>query len=136
MDLRPDCADVLADVRSLPFSSNSASDILAMDILEHLPPDSTLPVLRHWFSILEPGGVLTLKVPNLYQLARWIVNDFRVSEVIQNVYGGHRWGPGGEWDCHHTGWTPVLLTSLLHEVGFEEVVNDLDLNMTVVARKP
>lgn len=136
VDLRSDCADVLADVRELPFGSNSASDILALDILEHLPPDDTVSTLRHWYGILEPGGQLTLKVPNLFQLARMIANDHMVEAAIQNIYGGHRWGPDGCWDAHHAGWTPAMMFGILHEVGFVDTTCDLALNMTFTARKP
>lgn len=136
VDLRPDCADVQADVRFLPFCSNGASDILALDILEHLPPSATMPVLRHWFRILKPGGQLTLRVPNVFQLARFIANDYLVPQAIENLYGGHKFGPDGEWDHHCTGWTPAMLFGILGEVGFEEIDCDYDLNMTFVARKP
>src|SRR5229473_1988515 len=87
VDLRPDRSDVLADVRKLPFRCNSASDVLVLDILEHVPPSFTMPVLQEWFSVLEPGGQLTLRVPNLYQLARWIANDYQVDAAIKNIYG-------------------------------------------------
>ena len=136
VDLRQDCTDVHADVRALPFRSNSASDILALDILEHLPPSFTLPVLRSWFDVLEPGGQLTLRIPNMFQLARWIANDHRVDEAITNIYGGHKFGPDGTWDTHHVGFTPAMAFALLHEVGFEEVECDYELNMTFIARKP
>lgn len=136
VDLRPDCADVLADVRDLPFGSNSASDILAMDILEHFPVSSTLPILHHWFDLLEPGGRISIRVPNLYQLARFIVNDYEVGNAIQNIYGGHKFGPDGAWDAHHTGWTPAMVFGILGEVGFEEIDCDHALNMTFTARKP
>jgi len=135
VDLRPDCADVLGDVRALPFGENSADHILALDILEHLPPSASLSTLRHWHDILEPGGRLTLRVPNLFQLARFIVEGYMVEAAIINIMGGHRWGPEGAWDCHHANWTPVLLGELLAAAGFEVLSNDLDLNMTVEARK-
>ncbi len=142
VDLRSDCADVNADVRRLPFSSNSASDILALDILEHLPPSSTMSVLRHWYDILEPGGQLTLRVPNMYQLSRALVCYYEnvshdaVEMVITNMYGGQRWGVDGEWDRHYWGWTPVGLETILREVGFVVTHCDEALNMTTEAIKP
>jgi SAM-dependent methyltransferase len=142
VDLRQDCADVLADVQNLPFSSNSASDILALDILEHLPPSSTMSVLRHWYSILEPGGELTLRVPNMYQLSRALARYYEnvqhdvVEMLIMNIYGGQRWGTDGEWDRHYWGWTPVGLATIVKETGFTVTHCDEALNMTMMAIKP
>lgn len=142
VDLRQDCADCMADVRSLPFGSNSASDILALDILEHLPPSVTMSVLRHWFDILESGGQLTLRVPNMYQLSRGVaryyenVNHSAVDLLIMNIYGGQRWGVDGELDRHYWGWTPVGLAAILQEVGFVITHCDEALNMTTTAVKP
>lgn len=136
VDLRPEVADVVADVRSLPMDDESVDDIVAFDILEHLPPLDTVPTLHEWKRVLAPGGTLRIKTPNLAELCRWVVDGKYVSLAIQNIYGGHKWGENGELDCHHTGWTPDKLQMLLEECGFEFLSDDLELNHTVEVRKP
>lgn len=136
VDLRPEIADVVADVRALPFEPASVAEILALDVLEHLPPAHSLSTLVHWRDLLEPGGVLTLRVPNLERLCRMVVEDRATEAVIRNIYGGHKFGPDGELDHHCTGWTPKLLAALLGTAGFEVGSNDMALNMTVEALKP
>jgi SAM-dependent methyltransferase len=142
VDLRPEVADVVADVRALPYEPETANEIVAHDILEHLPPCDTLAALKHWYEILEPGGHLEVKVPNLYQLCRIIAalyQDARHAQLdvyVANLYGGHRWGPEGSYDRHEWGWTPVGLHHLLRDAGFEIESFDESLNQTVVARKP
>lgn len=82
-----------------------------------------------------------MKVPNLYQLSRLIVSyhEMRrfdiVGLLIRNVYGGHRWGPEGAWDAHHTGWTPAMLHAALGLAGFEVESDDGEINNLVEARK-
>lgn len=136
VDLREDVADVCADVRSLPVPDDSVSAIIAYDILEHLTPVHTLSALREWQRVLQPGGTLAIRTPNMLELCRWVVEGRQVGLAIQNIYGGHKFGPEGEWDCHHTGWTPAQLRDRLEAFGFEFVSDDEELNHTVIVRKP
>ena len=142
VDLRPEVADVVCDVRKLEhWGDGEVDEILANDLLEHFPHAQTADILAEWRRVLRPGGTLTLKVPNLYQLARGIVacqetrNWSRAVAYIRNVYGGHKWGPEGALDAHHAGWLPDMLHFLLHGAGFDVESNDLALNMTVTARR-
>lgn len=134
VDVRPGVGDLAADVRDLPVPSASVEILVAHDILEHLPPQDTLRALREWHRVLVPGGTLDVKVPNMKMLCEWIVDDFRTELAIRNIYGGHRWGPDGAWDCHHAGWTPSTFRDLLTLAEFDIVSNDEKLNMTVVAK--
>lgn len=135
VDLREDVADVVAPADQLPYDDGTVSEILAMDILEHFPPFRTQDVLAEWRRVLAPGGRLTVRVPNLLALAKAIVNDTAPVLMIRNIYGGHRWGIDGSLDCHHTGWTPLLLFQELANAGFTVVDSDSQLNMTFDAVK-
>lgn len=136
VDLREDVADVVCDVRKLEhWADESVEAILALDILEHLPPGDTAPTLEEWRRVLVPGGALTVRVPNMFQLCRFVAEGWSPEGAILNIYGGHRFGPGGEWDHHCTGWTPDMLEALLRQRGFVVRSNDLGLNMTVEARR-
>jgi glycosyltransferase involved in cell wall biosynthesis len=134
VDLRSDVADILADVTRLPFADESAAEIFASDLLEHFPAAKTAQILAEWHRVLAPGGKLTLRVPNLFALAKLLVEQPHTRlNVIRNIYGGHRWGPDGTWDTHHTGWTPDILHAELDRAGFLVMHDDGDLNNTVTA---
>jgi predicted SAM-dependent methyltransferase len=139
VDLRADVADVAADVGALPFRAGSVDRLLALDILEHVPATRTASLLAEWRRVLRPRGHLTVRVPNLYQLARGIVGFTdaqrwnRVHQYVTNVYGGHRWGPDGALDAHHWGFVPETLYRTLADAGFEVESDDLALNNTVEA---
>lgn len=136
MDLREDIADVIADVTDLPYADACVEEILAFDLLEHFPADRTQQILAEWKRVLITGGLLTLKVPNLQALGQMIRDDGEYTTTyIRNVYGGHRFGPEGAWDTHHTGWTPRLLRDELALAGFHLISNDLEPNMMAKARK-
>lgn len=142
VDLREDVADVVCDVRKLEHWGDATVDeILAEDLLEHFPADETVPILEEWARALKPGGALTVKVPNMLALADAISAYARAEKfgavacLLRNVYGGHRWGPDGAWDTHHTGWVPVQLHDMLAMAGFEVLSDDGAINNRVVARR-
>lgn len=132
LDLRRDVSDIVSDARSLPFADGVAEELLASDVLEHFPLSESYGLLTEWHRVLRPGGLLTVRVPNLLALSQLIVAG-HVDRAVVNIYGGHRFGPGGSWDSHHTGWTPQGLESLLQHAGFQLQSNDGEPNMTVKA---
>lgn len=138
VDIR-DVGDVVHDcLQPLPFADGSASMIRVDDFLEHVPPDLQDQVVADWRRVLAPGGELQVRVPNLHAIATELVRSKDrtwLTLLIRNIYGGHRWGDHGEFDCHHAGWTPDLLAAFLDDRGFRVVGNDLALNMTVTAVK-
>lgn len=142
VDLRDDVADMVCDVRKLEMWGDATVDeIVAEDLLEHFAETETNAILEEWARALRPGGTLTVKVPNMLALADAISAYTRaekygaVSCLLRNVYGGHRFGPDGAWDTHHTGWVPVQLHDVLTMAGFEVLSDDGAMNNRVVARR-
>lgn len=137
VDYRTDVADVEADAANLSrWADGSVDEILAADLLEHFPRVRIPDVLDEWARVLHSGGTLTVKVPNMEALAGALLSSsIPRSLVIENIYGGHRWGPDGMWDSHHWGWVPDDLDTDLTAAGFTVQSNDRAINMTVVAVK-
>lgn len=134
IDYRADAADVVADATQLPIASHTATEIRALDLLEHFPHDRTQAVLAEWRRVLAHGGKLTVKVPNIVALARALLaRPHWEHAYVRNIYGGHRWGPDGAWDAHHWAWSPETIAHELAEAGYRIVALDDDLNMTVIA---
>lgn len=135
-DIREKVGDFTCDARELPWPDESVQELLAIDLLEHFPSSEIDAILREWRRVLHPKGTLILRVPNLAVLSVLIATeDVNVRLYIRNVYGGHRYGPEGSLDAHHTGWTPRLLAEDLGLAGLVVLDNDLALNMTVKARR-
>ena len=61
---------IVMDVRSLEFADESIDEILAEQVLEHLPYFETQEILWEWWRVLRFGGVLKIVVPDFEKIAR------------------------------------------------------------------
>lgn len=129
--------DEVCDVRELPFSDDSVAVILASDVLEHFSWRETREVLMEWGRVLEPGGELTVKTPNMDSLiAAYVQRKIPFQEFVRIAYGHQDY----EENTHRAGFTPKLLRSLLEDAGFQIQSVDEMLpggdwkNMEIVAR--
>jgi len=112
--------DLLCDVRRLPMlPSEYYDEIVASDVLEHLPRLETRPVLEEWNRLLRTGGILKLRAPNLVgllELFNW-ADKQSVKEqknLVQCLFGTQAY----EGDYHFTGFTRVLIEHYLRKTGF------------------
>jgi trans-aconitate methyltransferase len=84
VDLAPP-ADLIADLQDTwPWSTGSVEQIIANDILEHLP--DKIHTMNETYRVLEPGGVVALRVPTTdgrgafqdpTHCSFWSANDLR-----------------------------------------------------------
>jgi SAM-dependent methyltransferase len=115
VDLYAPEADIKADAGHLPVPDNSVEAIWASHILEHIPPSRTQEVLREWLRVLEPGGVLTIALPDLDDACRaWLE---RRPGAIWMIFGMYE----GEGQTHYTGWGPLELRAELQAAGFHVI---------------
>jgi len=54
----------IAPAWQLPLPDAWATEILAIHILEHVPPPRLIPTLADWYRVLQPGARLQVHVPN------------------------------------------------------------------------
>lgn len=115
--------DVVADLLRLPFGA-IASEILAQDVLEHLPRTRTRNALEEWRRVCQVGGALLVRVPSLFHAARLMRrgNDLHTHELLlQNLYGTQAY----TGDVHLTSFTDITLASYLHDSGWRDVEGGL-----------
>lgn len=112
--------DLVADVRHLEFlPSQYYDEIVAQDVLEHLPRIATLPTLAGWNRILRPGGRLVLRIPSILGIAELLKNGANATvgaqeELIQCMFGTQAY----TGDFHYTGFTEIVLRDYLRQAGF------------------
>jgi len=130
--------DLLADVRDLSaLEDGSAGEILANDLLEHLPHRLTQETLAEWARVLMVGGVLKIRVPDLRGLSRLILSSSdtlaQADTVAGLVYGTQAY----DGDFHQAGFTDLLMATQLADAGFVDIViaSRDDWMLDVIARR-
>jgi predicted SAM-dependent methyltransferase len=115
--------DLVADVSDLPMlPSDHYTEILAQDVLEHLPRKATAPTLAEWNRLLVPGGTLVLRVPSLFDLVDLFrrpenLHPDRQEDLMQFLFGTQAYAG----DTHLTSFTRPLLERQLEREGFSPV---------------
>jgi ubiquinone/menaquinone biosynthesis C-methylase UbiE len=121
VDARPaPHVDIVGPVERLPMPDASVSLIYASHILEHFGRYEYKAVLREWFRVLEPGGVLRLSVPDFAACAA-IYYENGLADVLSGLVGLIIGGPRSEQDFHKMIFDEDFLRRDLLDIGFREV---------------
>jgi hypothetical protein len=98
-------------------------EIYACHVLEHFSHDEIPVVLKRWFEVLKPGGVIRISVPDLDKIVS-IYRDhwahFQTkghSPWIGLIYGGQT----TPYDFHKTGFNFNWLSLLMEQQGFSGI---------------
>lgn len=84
-------ADAYHDITSLPYEKQSFNLIYASHVLEHVHRHMVVATLSHWRSLLSPGGVLRLAVPNFKAISDWYQNTGDLEVLMGLLYGGQNY---------------------------------------------
>ena len=122
--LKTSATDVIEDVTKLEsFEDNSVSLIYACQILEHFSHDEVPQILRRWFEVLAPGGVIRISVPDLDRIVQIYLKNWDHFHRDNNapwiglIYGGQK----DQYDFHKTGFNAFWLGKLLSDAGFSNM---------------
>jgi len=132
VDINPDVnPDVVADARSLPYDKESIDLIYASHLLEHFRRSELYGVLKHWRSLLKPGGVLYVIVPDLEQAAIDLLSGMTTPYTWDIIYGTQTDG-----SFHYSGFTPNSLKAFVEKYGFKvESIETREKQIFLTARK-
>jgi predicted SAM-dependent methyltransferase len=121
VDLNPaPHVDIVGPVEKLPMDDGAASLIYASHVLEHFGRSEYRAVLKEWFRVLAPGGILRLAVPDFAACAALYYESGltdRLSGLVGLIVGGQRDG----MDFHKMIFDEPSLRQDLLDTGFAEV---------------
>jgi hypothetical protein len=111
--------DVVADLRSLPIDEGTVDEIYAAHVIEHFSDEEIDRfLLPHWRSLLAPGGVVRIVVPDAEaMLQRHADADMTFDELRLVTFGDQEYS----LDYHFTMFSPSSLAATLERHGFERV---------------
>ena len=129
LDIEPgDDIEIVAEARTTGLDDNSADEVYARHMLEHLSCGGAYQALTEWMRTLQQGGRIRIIVPDLQfhlrQLAMPGLSPFFPPEknisnrthAMSSIYG---WGQ--DRMAHRWGYTAKTLEEVLTEMGFERV---------------
>jgi len=108
--------DLKANVTDLPYDAGTVAEIYAGHLLEHFTFIDGKKALHYWYSLLKPGGTISVTVPDYLCLAKSYVadptpghlKDFNDTYIYSN----------GQESPHKYAYDENLLKEVLTDAGF------------------
>jgi predicted SAM-dependent methyltransferase len=99
------------------YKENTVDTIYACHVLEHFSRWDYENVLRRWYEILKPGGILRVAVPNFESVCEY----YNITKNLQNVMGILYGGQDYNENFHYVIFDTNTLSSSLQKIGFKNI---------------
>ncbi|MGH2613354.1 MAG: class I SAM-dependent methyltransferase [Rhabdochlamydiaceae bacterium] len=104
--------DMLWDIRKgLPFQNEVVEIIEAYEVVEHFNKYEIDEILKDWYRVLIPGGIVKIGLPDMDGLIALYATD--KANAIQQIYGIE------DHPHHKQGYTVETLTKLFEDHRFQ-----------------
>jgi ubiquinone/menaquinone biosynthesis C-methylase UbiE len=128
VDLYDDTADIRADICELPFENDSVDEILALQVIEHVPYWQSKQMFEEMYRVLKPNGFAIVETPDIDVVCRSILEDGLLDKWIYNLVGQyyrpHDKDRYDDWDnnaasIHRNPWNYGRLEDIALPLGFK-----------------
>ena len=110
--------DYVTSVDKLDMFRNDSVDLIyACHLLEHFKRNDTEKVLKEWYRVLKPGGILRIAVPDFEKLVE-VYLKYKDLKLILGPLIGRQDYPE---NIHYRIFDFATLSEILKNVGFKEV---------------
>lgn len=110
-------ADLVADLRALPFADASVDLIYSCAAIEHLGRREWIDALSEWGRVLKPGATLRLSTSDFEAAIARYQEEHNLTELLGLLIGGQK----DEYDWHGMIFDFSTLATGLRDAGFEDV---------------
>jgi len=117
----------------------SVSEIYSRHFFEHLTFRQGSLVLHIWKSILKPGGILEIMIPNMDLHIEQFRGLKTNQKAITGFWGWQRGDLLDTWDVHKSGYNLDSLTKVLHTheyINVESLKGPMHKHLHVTCIKP
>lgn len=110
--------DYLTSIDDLGMFDNDTIDVIySCHVLEHFHRNKLNKVLKEWYRVLKPGGILRTSVPDFEALCELYLEKKDLSLVIGPIMGRQNY----LYNIHYNMFDFETLKSALNDVGFKKV---------------
>ena len=140
--------DIIADARDMrkEIPDNSFDAVFTSHVLEHFFLSDVTLVLKEFYRILKPNGMIETHVPDFYTCVKKVINDdYPIDKPLYQspagpictldiIFGYSKFvKQGSHLDAHKTAFTPEFIERLHQEAGFKVQLNECAAFEIVVA---
>lgn len=138
----------IADVKNLDFLENgSADEIIAHDVLEHLPFNESAAIIKEWCRVLSVNGTISIQTTNIDQhILAFLNKKWDLYRLNYMMFAGIGWTDGisRDHDWHKSIYSIDYLSKELNSNNvkiihtkfdsYSEVTNG-NLNLYIIGKK-
>ena len=137
--------DLVFDIRRrFPIDDAVIAEIFSAATLEHFREKDNLCILREFFRILRPGGILQVCTPDLEAIAKGILAGDNLAITNQHLFGKYKGEGTEDYDLHRWMYPASAMMNVLQSIGFTDIekipnttgLHDPKYNYLIRARKP
>lgn len=128
VDLYDKDADIKADICDLPFDNDSVDEIIASQVIEHIPYNKTYQMFSEMYRVLKKGCYAHIECPDVEYAAQKIVETGDIDDIwLHHLWGEYYrpWDKERYEDCtnhegskHVTGFTLNRIKRICEPIGF------------------
>ncbi len=128
VDLYDPEADVKADICDLPFEHESIDEIVAYQVIEHIPYQNSKLMFFEMYRVLKPGGTAIIETPDIDVICKGILEKGLIQDYIVSLVGEYYrpWDKGryDDWEnvaaaIHRNPWNFDRLRAICEPLGFK-----------------
>lgn len=110
--------DIVDDIGKLNNIQNESMELIyACHVLEHFNRITYKNVLKRWYEVLKPNGVLKVSVPDIESVFSEYSKGTPLKKLLGFLYGGQTYPE----NFHYIGFDFNTLKSDLEEIGFKGI---------------
>lgn len=127
VDLYDETADIRADICELPFDDNSIDEIVAYQVIEHVPYNKSKQMFEEMYRVLKKGGTAKVETPDIDVVCKKILEEGLLDKWIYNLVGEYYrpWDKDRyeDWEhnaasIHRNPWNEKRIKDLCEPLGF------------------
>lgn len=127
VDLYDDTADVRADICQLPFDNDSVDEIVAYQVVEHVPYNKSQAMFDEMYRVLKVMGTAKIETPDIDVVCKKILEEGLEDKWIYNLVGEYYrpWDKEryDDWEhnaasIHRNPWNYGRLVTIATKSGF------------------